>query len=355
MWSLGCQWHDCSVAVETQWRHSRPRSQAYSRYVGIARRKTTQFGTVQSIIDDLRLIRSRGGFQFALGGDLLGVRRLPAYRGRMAFPRADARRGLRDHVTHRLTAILDDPKADINSGPIVAAESLRRLLLSTELGPPNARLVREEVGRASKRGHDNVRYHEDRLLVVLAREFIDNQPSAMTEPDIVAGVASLVEALMDISKAATHAIRMCRGTPYERGADVQFEIYNAISDLYFHVVIYVDRTRALIDSIGEKTQIFWVMSNLRLQPWGPFLAFPQVLRNVTWWTGGDRGIPPKKDAESMNVLVVQLWKHATGYDRGIYSESESELHHMRDQSACLAALLPLIASPDFHIVLPPEE
>jgi hypothetical protein len=192
------------------------------------------------------------------------------------------------------------------------------------------------------------------LLVVIAREFTDNQPSAVTEPDMVAGVASLAEALMDISKAAAHAIRLCRETPFQRDAEVPFEIYNAISDLYFRVVLCVDRWEALADAIGEKTLMFWVMSTLEMRPWGPFLSFPQLLRNASWWTHGSKGIPPTKDDESMNTLARQLWRHATQCSRGILNDRESELHHMRDQSACLGAILPLCAAPDFHVELPSD-
>lgn len=323
---------------------------AYSRCVGIARRTTKKLGSSQSVCDDLRILRSRGGFRFVMPDDLLGTRRLPPYRARVALGTDAALRDLRDHTERSLEAILDNPDNDVHSGPVVAAASLKSLLLSTSLSPPNALSVREEVGRPSNRGHDNVRYHENRLLAAFARDFTESHLTATTEPDIAAGIAALAEALMDISKAAARAIHTCEEVPWKLDAAAPPKIHDSISDVLLRVIKFMDRRDALLESAGDRTPVIWVLHTIGLHPWGPFIALPQIRRNATWFRGDIAEL--KGDVEAMNELIDWLWSRVTYLQRGIGYESESELHQMRNHSACLAAILPLCAAPDFHLVVP---
>ena len=165
--------------------------------VGTAKRSAATPGSSDSVFDDLRCIRSGGGFGRAKRSDLGGALALPDYVNlsmELAFDQA------RSDLATFVSEYLDDV-AEIRSNnsahlDSVAAVSLRKLLLNDGARIGKFIDIRSDAGRASSREWEAVRDAEDDLLRRIARAFVQERmprPDSPQRPqslDVTTSVAS---------------------------------------------------------------------------------------------------------------------------------------------------------------------
>lgn len=134
--------------------------------MGVAERSSSDYGSSGSVWDDLRCIRSRGGFQRAERSDLLGTLGLEAF-SRMEPGKAFdlALTALREEVELRvgLLAVLFPPSVT-DEGRVLAAASLQHLMLNDGSNKPNFSRVRAMIGKPASRKPDYIRREEDKFL-----------------------------------------------------------------------------------------------------------------------------------------------------------------------------------------------
>lgn len=156
--------------------------------MGTARRKTiAEEGTAAGIYDDLRIIRSRGGFSRSRETDLAAS--VAAHRGELSCE--EVREDLQDFTSDFIDKVLDDDDARA-VGQRMAAGSLRRLMLDEGVTPPDFLAVRDDAAGHGVRDHEYVRKQEDLLLGLLAQVYSrklskrigpSDRPATSTETD----------------------------------------------------------------------------------------------------------------------------------------------------------------------------
>ena len=157
--SAACVYPEGSV------RDTQPSALAYSGApVAKAERRPVTLGTALSVGDDLRIVRSSGGFPAVLAAgvvDLAGTRAALEGRGNGLAEALwmDAFRELRA-ATEALCTILDETASE-GSRASLGSQGVRRLVLNGDQGAFSAAALRGDIGTPLGRSADYVRRAED--------------------------------------------------------------------------------------------------------------------------------------------------------------------------------------------------
>lgn len=162
--------------------------------MGTASRRNVPLGSSSSVADDLRLIRSRGGFNFASPSDLLGTANLEPFRGLGPEQNDIVRAALRQHTQDELADLLGQSSVDDGDKITIGARSLNTILFSAPNRRPNFLAIRDKVGLPHFRSADFVRKAEDVVLDQIGLEFVAAiQQQALRTSTKLEGDASISE------------------------------------------------------------------------------------------------------------------------------------------------------------------
>lgn len=313
-----------------------------SQVVGTAQRKAA-LGTADSVYDDLRKIRSVGGFRRAEPDHLKGCLALPRYvalPGDRAFEQArqDLERHMDDYLEKRLTEGAEE-KTEVPE-----ARSLQRLLLSrTRLTVAHA-AIRTEVGKPCGRNADWVRTAEDDLLRHAAKLFhakaAETQlPAPQPESERHARLVCLhqierqyMEMAIAIGPIMSQRLRL-----------MQFEMEPLVAELLAWLAIYdnldqfVEVTpkrwpREIAALVREIEDGLWPGRLVQRRGWTLMIDPRSELRGICRDVGGmePNEIKAKVNeelGETVSILTADCLKQAQQYKRGILLAEEISIGH----------------------------
>jgi hypothetical protein len=210
--------------------------------MGIAKRSTAQVGTSASIFDDLRIIRSRGGFFRVRPADLRGALGLPNYASLQANAAFDS--ALAD-LKRFLRLNLDEIASSSGSDQSLPARSLL-VLFFNDGTPLDFGITRDTVGRTFNRSSDDIRKREDNLLLELAKRFheeVQRPVQIVAESD---PIAPIIETLISVGKRARMLTAGLDGDPRRALPNEPTEAFKfATTDLVAELKVFTLRRGVL--------------------------------------------------------------------------------------------------------------
>lgn len=281
--------------------------------MGIARRSSAVPGTSQSIYDDLRIVRSRGGFALARPEDLAGTLDLAPFQAVGSPLDFDqARSELRSFVERWIKLVRES--SETHHGPALASESLETLLFS-DSKPRDYASVRLDIGRVAERDADFIRAEENKILVACARAFWKAYSDPMTGLSLRTSyednfkLNKLLEASLSIKTCLLDFALECSRSV---GSAVTVPVLSAMLDLVrelFYLLGSYEVTREEA-SLNLPPVWQWSVKHLEVQLW------PSILDS-----------PPHPAMRDMRVEFAELCRRSQAKSEAPISEFVDDLCH----------------------------
>ena len=297
---------------------------------------TSELGSASSVFDDLRIVRSRGGFVNSRPPDLAGTIVFGKYRS------------LSDHVAHEMALADLQPfvqqeltrtaeTAAPLSGRSIAAHSLEILLMNDGGHQLDFYNVRAKVGTTATRNPDYVRQQENIVLRQISRRFVERtaEPPKASGDDHTMDLIS--HTLVQVARCARRVVAYYENlNPNERDT-MTWEFEEYLRDLVDELAVYIVRRRTLSREQPNSmiTHVLVFEFDRRLTPKS---FFGNSRKDY-----GDQEDRPTIELDlgpdSATIDVIHVWKQLRQYDRGIITGSECFIRSVSENSKWLAALL----------------